>query len=230
MSSATWTTQPGSYDTVHAAHIYPSDNAYHIPALRHTPLARIPRWLAPYRARIRSNRPLDDGAVHFFLDDYRFETVWSQPNKALRALRPYSTLLSPGFSLYTDYPLAIQVWNTYRNRWCGAFWQQQGYTVIPTIVWSTPACYDFAFAGVAPHGLVAITTIGLAGSPPIAHQYFRQGFEEMVRRLQPSAVLCYGDLLDPSLRDLATIITYPTRWDNIRAARARARKFQERDQ
>lgn len=214
-----WTTQPGSYDTVHARQIFTTDNTYHIPALQHVPLARFPRWLAPYRARIRSTKPLDDGAVHFFLDDYRFETVWTTPHKALRALQPFQVLLTPGFSLYTDWPLAIQIWNTYRNRWCGAFWQAQGRSVIPTVVWSTPESYDFCFCGVPQHSMVAITTIGLAKNPPIAHQYFRQGFEEMVKRLQPSTVLCYGKLLDNTLNDLVTIVTYPTRWDNIRAAR-----------
>ncbi|MBN1137685.1 MAG: DUF4417 domain-containing protein [Anaerolineae bacterium] len=222
--SQTWTTLPGSYDAVHAADIYPSDNAYDIPALRHTPLAHYPKWLVPYRQRVRSNMPLDDGAVHFFLDDYRFESVWTHPKKALRALGPYRTVLSPGFSTYADDPLAVQLWNTYRNRWCGAYWQDQGKIVIPTIHWSTPESYEFCFTGVARHSIVAISPIGLAKSPPVAHEHFRLGFEEMLRRLTPSLVLCYGKLPDQTLHDLVPVISYPTRWDNVRAARARAQQ------
>src|SRR5690606_139839 len=78
----------------------------------------------------------------------RFETVWSRPRKALEALAPYTTLLSPDFSLYRDWPLLLQMWNVYRNRWCGAFWQRQGFTVIPTVSWSTAESVEFCFLGV----------------------------------------------------------------------------------
>jgi hypothetical protein len=60
------------------------------------------------------------GAVHFFLNNYRFESVWSRPAKMLQALRRYTTVLTPDLSLYADYPLALQPWNTYRSRWYGA--------------------------------------------------------------------------------------------------------------
>jgi hypothetical protein len=120
-----------------------------------------PAWLVPYRQRIRVNEPLDDGAVHCFLDDYRFETVWTRPYKALSALRLYTTLLSPDFSLYREWPLTLQLWNVYRNRWCGRFWQSQGFRVIPTVSWSTAASYDFCFLGVPKRGVVAVSAVGV---------------------------------------------------------------------
>jgi hypothetical protein len=156
--------------------------------------------------------------VHFFLDDYRFESVWQRPRKALSALAPYQTVLTPDFSLYQQWPLALQLFNTYRNRWCGAFWQSQGFTVIPTISWSAAESYDFCFLGVARRSLVAISTVGVAWSRPLEKRLFLDGFTEMVRRLQPSAVLCYGRVPE-RCHELADIITYPTRWEGIRRAR-----------
>ena len=105
-----WQSRPGSFDALHATEMFPSDNALGIPCLAHVAVERVPVWLAPYRTRIRATEPvagarLDDGAVHFFVDDYRFETVWSRPRKALEALAPYTTLLSPDFSLYRDLSL-----------------------------------------------------------------------------------------------------------------------------
>ena len=99
-TSHRWQHKPGSFDTLHTAYLFLSANDYGIPDLLYTPASHIPAWLVPYRQRIRANDPLDDGAVHFFMDDYRFETVWQRPFKALEALSPYQMVLTPDFSLY----------------------------------------------------------------------------------------------------------------------------------
>jgi hypothetical protein len=225
-TSHRWQSKPGRFDALHARQVFPSDNDWGIPLLRHTAAGRIPAWLVPYRQRIRANEPLDDGAVHFFLDDYRFETVWSRPNKALEALAPYRTLLSPDFSLYRDWPLMLQLWNTYRNRWCGRFWQEEGYSVIPTVSWSTAESYDFCFLGVPRRSIVAVSAVGVnlstssrqASDAPLEYRLFVDGFMEMVRRLEPLVVLSYGRL-PATCHELVEVVSYPTRWTSIRAAR-----------
>ena len=217
-TSRRWQSKPGSFDTLHAQQLFPSGNSYGIPNLRHTSVERIPAWLVPYRQRIRVDEALDDGAVHFFLDDYRFETVWNRPVKALAALAPYQTVLTPDFSLYRDWPLLLQLWNTYRNRWCVRFWQEQGFTVFPTISWSTAVSYDFCFLGVPRRGVVAVATVGVDMKRPLEYQLFVDGFREMVRQLEPLVVLAYGRL-PAACHELVEVITYPTRWTNIRAAR-----------
>ena len=219
-TSHRWQSKPGSFDSLHASRCYPSDNAYGIPLLEQTPLTRIPAWLAPYRQRIRANEPLDDGAVHYFLDDYRFETVWKRPLKALTALAPYQTILTPDFSLYREWPLMLQLWNTYRNRWCGRFWQEQGFSVIPTISWSTAESYAFCFAGVPRRSVVAVGTVGIR-QEPLAQQLFIDGFRQMVARVEPTAVLSYGPV-PAACHELVEIVTYPTRWTTIRKARGRS--------
>ncbi len=213
-SSDKWHSTPGSFDTLHTRLLFPGDgNPYDMPRLAHAPLAYTPPQLVPYRARVRSKHGTVGLAVHFFLDDYRFETVWSRPRKALQYLRQFRTLLTPDFSLYADDPVAVQVWNTYRSRWCGAYWQSLGFQVIPTVSWSTPESYAFCFAGLPRHSLVAIATVGLRGAE---WALFEQGYRELLARLQPSRVLCYGNL-PQSLAGLAEVRCYDTRWDNVRA-------------
>jgi hypothetical protein len=219
-TSHRWQSKPGSFDALHAAQIFPSDNGYGIPALQHTPVSRIPAWLVPYRQRIRSNEPPDDGAIHFFTDDYRFETVWNRPCKTLEALVPYRMVLTPDFSLYRDWPLTLQLWNTYRNRWCGRFWQEQGFTVIPTISWSTAESFDFCFLSVPRRSMVAVSAVGVNLADPLEYRLFVDGFGEMMQRLEPWRVLSYGRL--PAIcNQMVEVVTYPTRWTNIRAARRR---------
>ena len=152
------------------------------------------------------------------LSGNRFETVWSRPRKALSALAPYPTLLSPDFSLYRDYPLTLQLWNVYRNRWCGAFWAEQGFSVIPTISWSDYHSYDFCFAGIPRHSVVAIGTVGVDLDKSLDRQLFIAGFHQMVERLRPTAVLCYGQA-PTECRQIVEVVCYPTRWQNIRQAR-----------
>ena len=205
-SSGNWKTRPGSFDTLHAAHIFPTDgNPWGIPSLRHAPLAYRPAWLVPYRTRLRGAEGTTGGAVHFFLDDYRFESVWGRPDKALQALRPYKTVLTPDFSLYVEFPLTLQIWNTYRSRWCGAYWQQQGFQVIPTVSWSSPDSYTFCFTGLPQRSLVALSTVGVRQAE---FALFAQGYRELITRLRPSRVLCYGSL-PADLDGLAEVTCYP---------------------
>jgi hypothetical protein len=222
-TSHRWQSKPGSFDALHAMELFPSDNELGIPCLAHVSLDTLPAWLAPYRTRIRANEPPDDGAAHFFMDDYRFETVWSRPRKALEALAPYTTLLSPDFSLYRDWPLMLQMWNVYRNRWCGAFWQSQGFTVIPTVSWSTVESYDFCFLGAPRRSVVAVSSVGVRLEDPLEGYLFREGFRKMVVRLQPRVVLSYGPL-PAGCCELVDVMEYPTRWEGIRQARRQAQR------
>ncbi len=44
-------------------------------------------------------------------------------------MKKYDGVLSPDFSMYTNYPEAFQIWQVYRNRWCAAYWQSKGIKV-----------------------------------------------------------------------------------------------------
>ena len=201
-------------------HRFPSDNALGIPLLAHTPLTAVPGWLVPYRQRVADDVDLSRAGLHFFLSDYRFEIVWNRPQQTLSALSRFGALLAPDFSLYRDWPLVAQQWNVYRNRWCGAFWQSRGLTVIPTVSWSTAASFDFCFLGLPRRSVVAVATVGLRWRQDgAARSLFLAGFRELVRRLHPSRVLCYGSIPE-QCRELADVICYPTRWQGIRQARA----------
>lgn len=217
-----WSSLPGSFDSLHTDYLFPSDHPDGIPELAPTPMrGNIPAHLAPYRTRIRSMQPVADGEVgiHFFLDDYRFESVWNFPNRAVQGLlQTYRIVLTPDFSLYTNWPLAVQRYNVYRKNWCGAYWQMHGLTVIPTIRWGTEDSYDFCFAGVPQNNLVAVGTVGVNFDDLTELSVFLSGYLEMVKRLRPSMVLCYGKL-PPQVKKLAPVTHYPTYWDGIDTAR-----------
>ena len=75
-----WQRRPGSWDTLNMETKFPSDNAWGIPDLQHTLFdvpANLP--LIPYTHRDDIGKVHHSGIAHFFLDDYRFESVWLRP-------------------------------------------------------------------------------------------------------------------------------------------------------
>ena len=60
--------------------------------------------------------------VHFFLYDYRFERVWKNPDGNIEKMSRYRAVLSPDFSMYLEMAPVMQLYNVFRNRWCGAYW------------------------------------------------------------------------------------------------------------
>ena len=140
----------------------------------------------------------------------------------MQYLTRFDTLLAPDFSLYRDWPPALQLWNTYRSRWCAAFWHSEGFTVIPTVSWSTAESYAFCFDGLPERSLLAVSTVG-THKDPAARALFLAGFEALVERLSPSCVLCYGQP-HPEMAALVPLRVYPAGWTGLHRARAQVRR------
>lgn len=129
--------------------------------------------------------------VHFYLDDYQFERVWNRPDFYTDKLLRFDSVFTPDFSLYLDMPMPIQIFNTYRNRLLGAYWQSRGLEVIPTLSWSDDKSFSFCFEGIEPGGVVTVSTIG-CGNNINAKQLFFKGLDEMILKIEPKKVLVYG--------------------------------------
>lgn len=211
-----WEHAPGSIDALKTEWLFESSNVWGIPDVPAAPLGVVPTWLAPYRTRIRARGEgvQGRGGTHFFLHDYRFEGVWNRPTKALESLAEWDVVLSPDFSVYREWPLTLQLWNVYRNRWCHAFWAYHGITVIPTVSWSTPESYPFAFAGVPPRSVVAVGTVGINWEQEGERFWFERGWQAMVETLKPVQVLVYGTLPD-ALQEQVRVHCYPPYWEGV---------------
>nr|DAQ14178.1 MAG TPA: protein of unknown function (DUF4417) [Caudoviricetes sp.] len=136
-------------------------------------------------------RAPENKAVHFFLDDYQFDGLWRNVNRYVDKLAKFRYVLTPDFSTYTDFPLAIQIYNHYRKHWVGAYLQEHGCRVIPTISWSTPDSYDWCFDGEPDGGTVAVSSVGCIKSKA-AKELFISGYNAMVERLHPETIIFYG--------------------------------------
>ena len=142
--------------------------------------------------------------IHFYVDDYQFERVWNAPEKYIDVLMEYDCILSPDFSLYMDMPMPMKIWNVYRSRQIGAYYQSQGIKVIPTISWAEAETFDFCFQGIPKGSIVSVSTIGVKQNSE-ALKIWEDGMQEMIRRIEPSAILVYGGELDFDYGDIEVI-------------------------
>ena len=152
----------------------------------------------------RSAKNPEDKAVHFFLDDYQFNRVWTDPDRYIPMLQRFKYVLTPDFSLYTDFPKALQIYNHYRKHWLGAYWQMQGINIIPTICWSDQKSFEWCFDGEPAHGIVAVSSVGTQQGKE-SKRLFLQGYEAMMERLEPETVVFYGKVPEECMGNIVRI-------------------------
>lgn len=135
--------------------------------------------------------PNKNKGVHCYVDDYRLERIWKRPDQYLEKVSEFQCFLSPDFSLYMDMPLAMKVWNVYRSRLLGQYYQDKGIVVIPTLQWAERETFEFCFDGLREGGTVSVSTIGVKRDQEATKIWF-EGMNEAIARLKPNAVLVYG--------------------------------------
>lgn len=146
------------------------------------------RLIACSDTRSNDNATNKQCGVHFFADDYRFENIYRNPDRSLPKFAQYAFLLTPDFSTYSDMKPWRQLESVAHSRWCGAYWQSHGLTVIPTVSWSTPRNYGFCFDGIEQGGNVAVGMIGCKHEK----RDFLRGYNEMLERLNPENIIVFG--------------------------------------
>ena len=129
--------------------------------------------------------------IHFFLKDYQFSRLWTSPDMYTGMLRRFRFVCTPDFSMYTDFPLALQINSHYRKHWLGAYWQSKGITVIPTICWSDERSFEWCFDGEPEKSTVAVSSVGTQLNER-SKSLFLLGYQQMMSRLQPKIVLFHG--------------------------------------
>ncbi|MCD7884548.1 MAG: DUF4417 domain-containing protein [Lachnospiraceae bacterium] len=130
--------------------------------------------------------------VLMFNYDYKLMSLWNNPLKKIGLFTGYYAVATPDYSIYPQMNINDIRHNIYMARWLGRTWQNYGCIVYPTITWCLPDTYDMCFSGYAEGSIVVISTIGCQENQNI----FLQGFNEMKRRISPSLIIVYGDMID----------------------------------
>ena len=172
---------------LHFNDIERTDGYYQMPIIKNDNY--IPKKLIGFNYAKTSKEK--DVGIHFYIDDYQFERIWTSPEIYAEILREYDCMVTPDFSLYLDMPRAMKIWNVYRSRLIGQIMQDYGIKVIPNVSWAEKETFDFCFDGIEKNGIVSISTIGVKRDNN-ALVIWEAGVTEMIKRLTPKTILVYG--------------------------------------
>jgi hypothetical protein len=162
---------------------------YEFPIIRRTDF--VPKEAIPFDKAFRTIN--HEQWVHFYIHDVQFERIWRIPDRYLPLLKRFQGVITPDFSLYTDMPLAMQIWNTYRNRAIGFWLHQNGVNIVSNVRWGDSRTYKFAFEGLERGGTVAVSTCGCIGN--IRDRIiFRNGLKTLVDSIAPKTIICYSQM------------------------------------
>lgn len=177
-----------------------TEGFYQMPII--DPVEHIPADLIGFNYALTA--PDKASGIHFYIDDYQFERVWNQPLFYLEKLAEFDCMLTPDFSLYTEMPIAMKIWNIYRSRLIGQMAQRLGITVIPTVSWCEEETFKFCFDGLPKRSTLSISTIGVK-QDDYNFSLWKDGVDEMIRRLKPRTLLIYGGRVDYDFGKIKTV-------------------------
>lgn len=164
------------------------------PQLQRTPIIEeLPSKMIAFSKAISSNDP--NQIVHFYEADKAFARIMHDHKKYAEILRRFRYVISPDFSQHLDMPPFICLQNSWWNNAFGAYWQTLGMKVIPNVSWSRPDSYDYAFSAIPPESVIAINCTAIKGNP-MSRYFWRKGYDEALKRLNPSLIIRYGDKMD----------------------------------
>lgn len=153
----------------------------------------------------------ENKAVHFFLDDYQFMRVWTLPEGQIKTLKQFKYVCSPDFSIYTDFPKALQIYSHYKKHWCARLWEENGIKVIPTIGWGDEQTYDWCFDGEPIGSTIAVSSVGTQ-SNSYSKLLFIKGYQEMCDRLKPDKIIFYGNIPKECTGNIVQIKPFTEKW------------------
>lgn len=162
---------------------------FNIPQILPEALPSLETWL-PFNYCM-SGKISGATGLHMFVDDSQIVRLWKWPTRYVEPLRRAACVCTPDFSLYTDVPKVLNMYNHYRKHWLGAYWQRQGLKVIPTICWSDEDSFAWCFDGEPTRAVVAVSSVGTQRRAE-TREAFMRGYDAMLERLQPSSILFHG--------------------------------------
>lgn len=182
---------------------YPMEGKWGLPIIRKQTidLERV-ELIASSDTSKRDTKNLRKG-IHHFVDDPRFEGVYRRPDRTLEKYGKYRFVITPDYSLFSEMPLWRQIESVGKTRWCGAYWQARGLSVVPSVSWGLYPTFDFCFSSIERGCAVAVSMIGCKHS----RLGFMRGYDTMLEAVEPEAIICLGDPF-PEMEGNLIIVDY----------------------
>ena len=155
----------------------------------------------------------DNTCVCFYQYDHVFDGVHGlynsiiyQDEKRLALFRErfknVKYIVGPDYSIFGDFPVALQIFNIYKSRVCMAWLKvNTNAVIIPNIRWTFDFSYEFAFDGIMKGSNIAISILGQIRDKDNRKMFF-DGFKEAIDRIEPKAILIYGFVTESNFDEI----------------------------
>ncbi len=131
----------------------------------------------------------------FYAEDSRFESVWAAPDKWATKIINSGLLgcVTPNFSLWPQQAVAVHIWQVYRSRWIGRYFQEAGISIIPDVNWAPGTDYAVSFAGIPVNApCISIQVQTFSSKSDEDRHNVSSGIVAAVKMLNPQAILFYA--------------------------------------
>lgn len=179
------------------------DNKTHVPIIQWYEIdGTLPERAIAFNEAMSVSQTDYDAIVHFYVSDDRFIRLYRDPAKYVPKLRQYRYVISPDMSQYIEMPYFSRYANNCYNKAMAQYLQRQGVNIIANVTWSLPDSYDYCFAGIPCGTTIAINSNGVNASKDSKYLWY-QGYEEALKRLQPTRIIRYGQRLPGEREDIS---------------------------
>ena len=155
----------------------------------------------------------ENTAVCFYQYDHVFDGIHGLYNsivykdekrlaKYRERFKDVKWIVAPDYSLFGDFPNALQIFNVYRSRVCICWLASNtNAKIIPNVRWSLPFTFEYSFDGIMKGSNIAIGLVGLTKGND-NRSMFLEGFKKMIDTIQPKAILVYGFVTESNIEVL----------------------------
>jgi len=161
--------------------------------------------------------------LHFFLDDERFEAIWNNPVRYYKRFASMNVagLIGFDFSIYDDYPGALNYYNLWRNSVLTRFFALAlEVPAVPVSSWNTQNP-EFSTIHIEDNSAVAI------GSYPLLRgnqQGYMAGLTELMKVVKPAELHIFGNI-PPNIRFSIPVFRYDLHYQKLNKAKAKNKKL-----
>lgn len=155
----------------------------------------------------------DNTCVCFYQYDHVFDGVHGLYNSIIyqdenrlvlfrERFKNVKYIVGPDYSLFGDFPVALQIFNIYKSRVCMAWLKANtNAIIIPNIRWTFDFSYEFAFDGIMKGSNIAISILGQIRDKDNRKMFF-DGFKEAIDRIEPKSILVYGFVTESNFDEI----------------------------
>lgn len=169
-------------------------------------------YLALYSDISEYNKTLNT-CVSFYQYDHVFDGIHGlynsiiymdkeRLNKFRERFKTVKYLIAPDYSLFGDFPNALQIFNIYKSRLCMCWLLANTKAkVIPNIRWTFPFSFEYCFDGIMKHSNIAVGVLGQIRNKE-NRAMFLSGLKVAVDYIEPRAIIAYGFLVETNINEI----------------------------